>query len=95
LFRSSGLVLWIKSDPRNQQSPSAPCLISPGFIESLYMTGVESYGTISCGLFHSTIGISIAYSGGWVGSLYSEVSLAGNSESPNNASLSAQIYLIF
>jgi hypothetical protein len=79
----------------NQQSPRIPILISPGLIESLYILGSSFSGTISYGLFHSTVPMSIAYSGGLSGSLYNELSLAGNSESPKRASFSAQMEIIF
>ena len=79
----------------NQQSPRIPILISPGLIASLYILGSSFSGTISYGLFHSTVPISIEYSGGLIGSLYNDESLAGNSESPKRASFSAQIEIIF
>jgi hypothetical protein len=64
LVKSSGFVAQIKRDPKYQQSPKIPYLISPGLILSLYILGSPS-GAISYGLFHSTTGISIAYSGGF------------------------------
>jgi hypothetical protein len=70
LVKSSGFVAQIKRDPKYQQSPKIPYLISPGLILSLYILGSPS------------------------GSLYRDVSLAGNSESPKSASFSAQISII-
>jgi len=68
LAKSSGFVPQINREPKNQQSPKIPYFISPGLILSLYIFGSPS-GAISYGLFHSTTGISIAYSGGFYGSL--------------------------
>jgi hypothetical protein len=69
--------------------------MSPAYAPSRNILASSLSGAISEGLNHSIFGISTAYSGGLVGSLYKELSVGGNSESPKRASFWVQIYSIF
>jgi hypothetical protein len=64
---SCGFVESVRKELSSQQSPRTPYFTSPGLMPSLM--SIASSGAISWGRFHSTSGVSAAYSGNAVISL--------------------------